>query len=665
MTTFAEWCPPTLVPEPPQPADTRPTEIIKTVKKSLRRRYPELGFVGDGAEDLVLDEIYLATHPSGQPPPTASNHLLAVGDISDVSVPSSHAHGLAAVAHATGESGHILRLVRLVKEEWTWEESGDVKVGLNALDHDVSVEWYQDVLPITAIKFAVDIRKWAPIRWLIVQKATSTTLLEPEMAKVAMFDGTSRSGRTLSRSSKVSANPLLTIRASETGGRSQTGVSFKPVVDGKPPQLAIIDECGSWSIWNITGRRSERPKKLSPVQVLCGHILTGSLYALPEKGASAPEPHAVLWLALDRSSAKAKRQEQEREDGQDEYPTAPSSDPVSEKESQTHVLLFCNRLGLYLYDAQADRSQSFTHVVTSYNGQSVLDVKPSPLHPSQAFVLTSTTLSWISVAEGTDGGSYSFSLLASCPHKRNIRDPGLRLDISPAAYINRQKACFTCIRSEKDAQITIIWFFNPTPGLPVQYRREIISLDNMPSFTNMSLVPVSRHVASEESERSSGLVAMSEARFFQILALSEDLGLGSTLCVWSDFPDVKIPPPDRFVRSEPTSEAWRERKTLQRILKKTFVVPDALDEDPGQDKQDKRLVIAAKPRVQPPTIKTFTLLGALLPEHEEHVRGPQHREIASREAANADSIGDAVKELKIGDWMPMRPLYVPTYPRPQ
>jgi RNA polymerase I-specific transcription initiation factor RRN6 len=573
-------------------------------------------------------------------------------------VSSLHAQGQTAVAHATGESGHILRLVRLVKEEWTWEESGYVRVGLNALDHDVSLEWHQDVLPISTIKFATDIRKWAPIRWLIVQKATSTTLLEPEVGRAATFDGASRSGRTVPRSSKVSANSLLTIRASETGGRSQTGVSFKPVVDGKPPQLAIIDECGSWSVWNITGRRSERPKNLSPVQVLCGHILTGSLYPLPEKGASAPEPHVVLWLTLDRGATKARRQDQEPEDGQDKYPKARSSKPVAEDESQTHVLLMCNRLGLYLYDAQANRSKSFTHVVTSYAGQGVLDVKPSPLHPSQAFVLTSTSLSWVSVAEGPDGGSNSVSLLASCSHQRNIRDPGLRLDISPAAYINLQKACFACIRSEKDAQITIIWFFNPSPGSPVQYRREIISLGHMPSFTSMSLLPVSRYVALDESGRNSGLVAKSEARFFQVLVLSEELGLGSTLCVWSDFPDIKIPPPDRFVRSDPTSEAWRERKTLRRMLKKTFAVPDSLDENPGQDKQDMSVVIAAKPMVRSPETKTFALLGALLPEHEGHITARQHREIESQETANADRIDDAVRELKIGDWMPLRPLYV-------
>ncbi|KAK1832677.1 RNA polymerase I-specific transcription initiation factor RRN6-like protein [Podospora conica] len=656
LTPFDEWCPPSLVPDPPPPADTRPTEVLKSIKKSLRRAYPEIGFVDYGAKELVLDEIYDAFHPPGQPPPTTSNYLLAVGDISDLSVPTSHAKGLAAVAHATGESAHILRLARLVREEWTWEESPDVRVSLNALDHGISVEWFQDVLPITTIKFASDIRKWAPIRWLIVQKASSTTLLEPEVKRVATFDGAFRSGSSQPRSSRLSANPLFTIRAFETGGRSQTGVSFRPVVDGKPPQLAIIDECGSWSIWNITGLRSERPKNLTPIQVLCGHILTGSLYPLPEKGTSAPEPHMVLWLALDRSASKARRrQELEREDGQREYPAAPSSESVDEKERKTHVLLMCNRLGLYLFDTQANRTQNFTHVVTSYVGQGVLDMKPSPFHASQAFVLTSTTLSWVHVAEGADG-RINVSLLASCPHRRNIRDPGLRLDISPAAYIHRQKACFACIRSEKDAQMTAIWFFNAPPGSPVQYRRETISFDRMPSITSMSLLPVSRHVSPDETTRSSGSVAKTEARFFQVVALSEELGLGSTLCLWSDAPDIKIPPPDRFIRSGVTSEPWRERKALQRLLKKTFAVPDSLDENPGQETQDMHLEVAARPTVRKPKTKTFTLLGALLPEHETEVKGRQDREIESQEKANPYRINDAVRELQIGDWMPLRSL---------
>ena len=96
----------------------------------------------------------------------------------------------------------------------------------------------------------------------------------------------------------------------------------------------------------------------------------------------------------------------------------------------------------------------------------------------------------------------------------------------------------------------------------------------------------------------------------------------------------------------------------------TFAVPDALDEDPGQDKQDISVVITAKPMVRSPETKTFALLGALLPEHEGHITARQRREIESQETANADRIDDAVRALKIGDWMPLRPLYV-LAPRPQ
>ncbi|KAK3943512.1 RNA polymerase I-specific transcription-initiation factor-domain-containing protein [Diplogelasinospora grovesii] len=565
VSPFSEWCPPAST-ATPQLSDLKPHALVRAQKNWLLKSLPD-AFIGDAATESLLLEETTNLRAGTQPANTTTMSLLAVGEISDVRDPAGII-GHAVLATAAGESGHVLRLTSLTQQEWTWTGE-DVRVHLNAPDRKVHGEWCQDSVPISLIKFATEARQHEhQPRWLIVQKATSTTVYEPEVRNLP----TTSSRHPASTPGKIRANPLFTIRCDQTGGRSHSDVSFTLVSETNTPQLAIINEYGYWSVWDIVGARTAGSRKLTPVLIKCGNILVGSVPALSCKAeASNATPHMIQWLSVGDALSRPGSSAEQTSDSEGRRGSEPALIP-------SRLLLLCNSQALYLFDVETGTSHPASDSVLPNKGDRVpdriLDMASSPFDPSQAFVLTNKRLYW--VVGRKDSKGTTLQVLISGPHRRDKdEDTALKLHVSPVTYINNQEACFVCILSPKDTSVTIFWFINPKPGVPVWCHRHVVRLEAPSNFTGIGILPVPRMVGADAAVGRLSALTRAQTRFFQLLTLGHELGVSCSLCVWSDETNLRISPPDS--RTEEPQEHG-ERRTLLRYLKDALVVPDGLDE---------------------------------------------------------------------------------------
>ena len=565
VAPFAQWCAPIRTPTP-QPSDMGPFHVAKSQKNWLLEYLPEASIPDEEIESLLLEEIAVSQGKK-QPTPVGTAPLFSVGEVADLrESESTRSHPVLAVA--SGISGNIIRLISLAREDWIWTEA-DMRVRLHAANTKLEGEVCHDGVPISLVKFAIDFRKYEPIRWLLVQNGASTTVYEPELRTIPMPAG-NPSARASGQSvaSQIFDNRLFTIPCHRTGGSAQADVCFARQLGSNVPQLAIIDQAGYWSLWDITGRQTTRPKHLKPVLRMCGNSISGSIPRLPSNSLNEPQPHKVLWLALQRKPA---RRSTSRARSPSMHPHEPTE---SESQPPQQILLLCSPKSLYLFDLASQALHWFTYPVLPKHTHRILDVAASRLDPAQAFILTTTKLLWV-VARKSKKKGLTLDILASCPHQKDVNDQSLRLDVSPGAYINDLKACFVCVRSAKDTEMAVFSFTNPGLDTPAQYHRDLISLDSPSNFIGLSILPAERRVGNEPTSAEGHAMRRAQLRFFQLLMLGQELDVHSALCAWSAESGVPVPPPDL---KEPLEDNINRRLNLLQRLTEAFAVPDEFDE---------------------------------------------------------------------------------------
>lgn len=188
---------------------------------------------------------------------------------------------------------------------------------------------------------------------------------------------------------RLSPNPLLEIPISLTGGHYHVDVTFNPWYQ---QQLAIIDRCGNWSVWDIPTKQRR----------------TTNLVA--ERG-----PCGSLADAVRSSNLEAKEK--------DQYDGWASISWVG----NVHTLLVCDRrnLNLCILNTHPPK-QSPVNLDLLQGSEWILDLSRSISNPFHIFVLTTARIIWLDVL--TDGnGSQTASILLSWKHFRDIEDTSLRL----------------------------------------------------------------------------------------------------------------------------------------------------------------------------------------------------------------------------------------------
>jgi len=572
VTPFTQWCAPSRTPTS-QSSDMGPSQVARHQKHWLLGNLPEASIHGEGVESLLLEEI-AASQAKSHPAPADAPSLFSVGEVADLREGESN-KGHPVLAVASGVSGNVLRLISLAREKWVWTEA-DIRVDVHSANNKLEGDGFQDVVPISLVKFAIDSRKHDPIRWLIVQNGASTTIYEPELRAIPM-PAAKLLGRVSGQSvaSQFFDNSLFTIPCEQTGGSLQADVCFTRPAEADTPRLAIIDQAGYWSLWDIKGRLTARPKNLTPVLKMRGNSISGSISKLPSNSMNELQPHKILWLALEQETPKVPSHSA-RHTRSAAAPSHGSVEPEPEPEQQPprRLLLLCSPRTLHVFDLAAQKLHSVSHLVLPKATHRILGVAPSRLDPAQAFILTSTTLFWVAVRDGKRK-SLTLDILVSCPHQKDVNDPTLRLDVSPGAYVNGLMACFVCVRSTKDTEMTVFWFLNPEPGTPVWYHRDLVSLNSPSTFIGLGVLPAGRRMGNEPTSAAGRAMRKAQLRFFQLLTLGKDLDVHSALCAWSDEPGVSVPPPDT---KEAVEEDGQRRLKLLQSLTDAFAVPDEFDE---------------------------------------------------------------------------------------
>ncbi|KAK4458752.1 RNA polymerase I-specific transcription-initiation factor-domain-containing protein [Cladorrhinum samala] len=649
VTPFGTWCPASKI-NSCHLNEAAPWRIARAQENWLSEQLPDASIDEQDLEALFLEEI--ARSQVNSTPSAAETALLfSTGEIIDVRDSYNGVRKHTVLAKASGSSRNILQMISLSCEEWTWNGAG-VKVRTHSPNHRLEGEWCEDGVAITLIRFAQDIKKDDPVKWLLVQRGTATTVYEPEVRALPLLPKgfAKKHSRGKANLSQIYANPLFTIPMQKTAGSLQSDVRFSRSEKGAP-QLAIIDQCGYWSIWDITESRTGRPKVFTPVLTLCGNSFSGCITKLPSGPSDDQKPHQMILLTLGTKVSN--------HGSRDQVPTPRSSSPKLEPKPK-RILLLSNTKALHLYDTLSETLHPVTHTVLSNDSHQILNIAPSRLDSSHAFILTNTSILWVAVKQVTTKSkskskssplvSLTLEILVSCLHQKDSTDPTLRLDVSAGTFINNVTACFICIWSAKDTELTIFWFLTPDYG-PVRYQRELVSVESPANFVGLSMMPVARMVGGDEAALSTVGKAMREAqlRFFQFLTLGKDLEVRSALCVWSDKAGLEVPPPNE---KAVLVEGADERGKLEEELQGAFVVPDEFDERAIFAGSEEEIAVKGERKKSKPRIKNLVILAEQLLDAGEADRD-------GKEGGNEvgfDFIHETVEQEAMDGYMPNRSL---------
>ncbi|KAK4202543.1 RNA polymerase I-specific transcription-initiation factor-domain-containing protein [Triangularia verruculosa] len=632
VTPFSQWCPPSKVHAPSSNLGG-PWRIARSQGNWLTEYLPEASITEEELEGIFLEEIASAKDHS-DPSLVSTTSLFSIGEIADVRFESKGDATLSVMAVSSGVSGNVLRLVSLARKEWLWQDS-DVTARTKAPDARFEGDWCQDALPISLIKFAVNAsgsknskgRAVDTIRWLLVQKETSTTICGPEVRDLPM--PTPGIATESGPASQIFINPLVTIPMTQTGGSPQTDVCFIRQPEKHTPRLAIIDQCGYWSIWDITGRRDLRPKTLTPILRMCGNMLSGSIPKLPSSSANYGRPHKVLFLEVEPKQSISE---------EIDLPRKP-------------FLLLNTDQALQLFDIESDNAYPVPLPTFGADHQRILEVVPARLDPAHFFLLTNKSLLWVAVRKGVDD-IVDVDTLAICPHQKDSTDPTLRIEVSAGTFVNNVPACFVCVWSSQDTEMNIFWFLFPDPGTPVRYGRELVSLKSPSHFVGLGMLPVGRKLGRGGNITPSGK-RMREAalKFFQFLTLSQDMEVSSALCVWSDDKSVEIPDPEVMDKGNKGNVA--EKQLLDHLGRK-FVVPDGFDELTALGKRKVEEPDAGEKKPQKPKLNDYSLAAqrlAMAP-HEWPRRTLHLEQIEPATGQDLNFLRSAVEKEKDDGYMP-------------
>ncbi|CAK7271730.1 hypothetical protein SEPCBS119000_004754 [Sporothrix epigloea] len=512
--------------------------------------------------------------------------LLSYGEITEMS--NRGPNGRLALAMVTGVSGHALRIIQLRREHWGWHPEGNLTLHLSNIDAENEGHWCENNLSINQIKFTTSgsgdemgqVRQ--PARWILVQTAAETIVFEPTVHGVSVPHNRNCACEYAGRGrSYLTANPIFRIPIKETGGRPHCDVAFNPAVDAKPSQLAIIDDAGQWSVWNIIGSTQARRNVLLPFLHGRGTFTDGII-----AGPSMPAPydlghlHRVAWL--------------------------PNTVPLHGESTQSSTLLLGSATAISITNLEQPCMPLRVLNLTSNVGlENVVDVQVSPNNASHVFVLTSTTLFWLDFSSlhaipppRQQAKVRKPLLLLSCPHLKSPIDTTMKLSLTSSVSDKGETVTLALIYSMRHSEITMFWF----PELKA---------DCEPTFQqqNLQLARPGYETPDAESEWQMGQQAMlllpkdviikqsgvrSESSFghqytqpgvsvFQMITLGSDLSLWSSLCASSSGRNSGrlAPFPPVLKRKHFQKRQTKVEKKMRAEVKdfeRSFVVADDLDD---------------------------------------------------------------------------------------
>ncbi|PKX94483.1 uncharacterized protein P174DRAFT_184093 [Aspergillus novofumigatus IBT 16806] len=344
---------------------------------------------------------------------TASHIITTAGELCDPLVSSlfdlgnavdieNHESGNRVVPIAITVGGECCNVISFRKIE---EGTAELKHGMKAriripmIGDAECTEWSAGGAPVRQICFARTVEEkptWAAARF-----PHSTIVFRPlyrrKPVSVHIYQDGDRVVPSHTQSSRLDANPLIEISHSQTGGYAHADVTFNPWYQ---KQLAIVDERGNWSVWEMVGRH-RRGK--------------GNWKASCVKSGSLP------WLDLGHA---------QNIDG------SPRHDgwAVIEWVGDVNSFIVSDRRCPILYRTEGNETQpSAIELELKRKSEWILDVKRSACNVSQVFILTTSRIFWLDVSSvlaadsQNDASRPSLLPILSWRHFRDSEDTTLRL----------------------------------------------------------------------------------------------------------------------------------------------------------------------------------------------------------------------------------------------
>lgn len=552
----------------------RPWHVAQQQKKWLLKNHPEAALGNDLLDDLLIPELSPRLGDGHVPP---QHTQLALGEMLDTSMPNN-IRGVPLIAMAAGSASDVLRLIRPRLESWQLKHNPAVSLQTYGKDEAQEMLWTRDIGVIRRIKTVMNLRRFEPVRWLIVQRDAGTSVFRPEFQRVPVVSEVF-SGHGPQQPSHINPNFLFAIPTRLTGCDSHADVSFNPGVKSETPQLAIVDQGGRWTVWGVSGTRARVHARPQLALYRCGDIRKGVRSRISQRPSPAPQWHRIAWVGAAPG---------EYDDDSDDYEEGYAAESPQPRAAypplqRSSTLLVCSRKALRLVDLDADAVLPDLSFLS--HDQSILDAQVDTGDLRYFYVVTTSTL-FVAVLittrnPSTGKAAKQASILHSCPHLRDTSSGDLQLSIVPGPRLPKHRTALVHIYS-RDSNWVDLFCVTKSKVHPDQvacHHERLVcggASQSKLQLQTLCLNPVVARASCKDLTGDSRLYIDQRIRYYQLFHLGTNLSLTCSLAVSSGHGwDHKfLPQPD----ATDMVPKQKQRKFVVRAMESRFIIPDSLSE---------------------------------------------------------------------------------------
>ncbi|KAL3422449.1 hypothetical protein PVAG01_06605 [Phlyctema vagabunda] len=534
----------------------RPSHIARDYERWLKKAHPEVL----PAYSVAATLHGTASNVSDEPLSTAGA-LLAVGRVRDTVRMSDKDRTAPILAISCGKAGEVLKLVKPKVENHFWGKGTGVKLPLLDAGSAEAAYWLNTAGTIKQITFAED--EYGMGSWLAVRQAGLTTIFRPVYRKLPSHPIVPRGYQNIYPFSRLSSNPVATLKVEKAGGQEHVDVTFNPWY---VRQFAVINRLGCWAIWDIEGRQ-QNDSGLALMAGKNGEMHKNSLADnTPKVTDIADGWHRIIWAG------------------------------------GVSTIVTCSRTRLAVFDVKAQPSPlQSPDLITPNSFEWILDVKRNPMNWNHLFVLTTSRIFWVEVtpAGEENDAKNGARVILSHRHFRDINDETGKLSV-----LTGEENSTVLVYSSKSLLVNLYRFYKRSDGsnqpkslqssMVLQRQTEDSLNDVTQSFQTMCITTARLTPNPASKQRGEGTQYLERnIEFYQIWLLKSDLALSMSLHAMSDggrefCQDIIAPSYKRGHSSKSL--------TSRNAFGDSFVVPDGFEEKETPEESEPTVVTASANR---------------------------------------------------------------------
>lgn len=239
-----------------------PRNVIEASCSTRTRVFPKDGKEGPSRRRENQTKALVKLHPELQPAHGLLPDLARVSEaVEDAAIRHDPAYGnllafgiitdelakrqTEVAAFPTGPNGSDLRLIQVQKQKRGWHKFEGAHLRVPTIYGEAAM-WKGPGVPIQSIVFATPLESNEPV--LAVRLVTKTLIFRPVLRRTGIAGG-----------SRMDVNLLHSLGMGQTRNSPPADVAFNPWI---PRQLAVLNQAGGWTVWELEGKGIERMKKL-------------------------------------------------------------------------------------------------------------------------------------------------------------------------------------------------------------------------------------------------------------------------------------------------------------------------------------------------------------------------------------------------------------------